>query len=70
MVPLPRIELGTEHYHCSVLPLNYSGIVHKHDIKKSQKLQPFLLKTTNSLSACTPVIQAIPSPHNSHRESM
>jgi hypothetical protein len=29
LVPLPRIELGAEHYHCSVLPLNYSGIVHK-----------------------------------------
>jgi hypothetical protein len=26
MVPSPRIELGTEHYHCSVLPLNHDGV--------------------------------------------
>ena len=26
LVPTPRIELGAEHYHCSVLPLNYVGV--------------------------------------------
>ena len=26
MVPVPRIELSAEHYHCSVLPLYYTGI--------------------------------------------
>ena len=26
MVPPLRIELRAEHYHCSVLPLNYGGI--------------------------------------------
>ena len=25
MVPVPRIELSAEHYHCSVLPLYYTG---------------------------------------------
>lgn len=25
MVPVPRIELSAEHYHCSVLPLYYVG---------------------------------------------
>lgn len=24
-MPPPRIELGTEHYHCSIIPFNYSG---------------------------------------------
>lgn len=24
-LPPPRIELGTEHYHCSIIPFNYSG---------------------------------------------
>ncbi len=27
MVPTLRIELGAEHYHCSVLPLYYVGII-------------------------------------------
>ena len=25
MVPVPRIELSAEHYHCYVLPLYYTG---------------------------------------------
>ena len=34
MVPVPRIELSAEHYHCSVLPLYYTCLLYTSDGSK------------------------------------
>lgn len=43
MVPPPRIELGAEHYHCSVLPLNYGGMCNIYNKQKAKFLQVFTI---------------------------
>lgn len=44
MVPSPRIELGAEHYHCSILPLNYDGVMLFYNTEKSSIMQDFYIK--------------------------
>ena len=41
LVPSPRIELGAEHYHCSILPLNYDGVMPFYNTEKSSIMQEF-----------------------------